>query len=241
MLTYNALRILDQQSVISLSQEFSRHTTVKLEASKKDLFNYMEVNSAVAEIIQVLLRTYGGVFDFETRINPVLIGKKTGKSEQLIMDSLKKMEADGLLSLHIQDRDMKITFLLPREDDLVINRFAKIVKAHHRLKAQNLQKMLDYLENDKVCRSKQLLHYFGQELKDDCRSCDVCKRKYNTFTLPSDLTERILKQLRESGSTSRELVASLPDDEEMILENLREMLEDGSISLNHKNEYILNI
>jgi ATP-dependent DNA helicase RecQ len=146
-----------------------------------------------------------------------------------------------MLSLHIQDRDMIITFLLPREDDLVINRFAKIVKAHHRLKAQNLQKMLDYLENDKVCRSKQLLHYFGQELKDDCRSCDVCKRKYNTFSLPSDLTERILKQLRESGSTSRELVASLPDDEEMILENLREMLEDGSISLNHKNEYILNI
>jgi ATP-dependent DNA helicase RecQ len=241
MLTYNALRILDQQSVISMSQEFSRHTTIKLEAAKKDLFNYMEANSAVAEIIQVVLRTYGGVFDFETRINPLLIGKKTGKSEQEILNGLKKMEADGLLSMHIQDRDMKITFLLPREDDLVINRFAKIVKAHHRLKAQNLQKMLEYLENDKTCRSKQLLRYFGQQLKEDCRSCDVCKRKYGTFRIPSDLSERIIRQLRDSGSTSRELVASLPDDEEMILVSLREMLEDGSISLNHKNEYILNI
>ncbi|MBT8320149.1 MAG: RecQ family ATP-dependent DNA helicase [Eudoraea sp.] len=241
MLTYNALRILDQQSVISMSQEFSRHTTVKFEASKKDLFNYMEVNRPVAEIIQVVLRTYGGVFDFETRINPLLISKKTGKSEQEILNGLKKLESDGLLSMHIQDRDMKITFLIPREDDLVINRFAKIVKAHHQLKEQNLQQMLEYLQNDKTCRSKQLLNYFGQELKEDCRSCDVCKRKYDKFSIPSDLSERILKQLRDSGSTSRELIACLPDEEEIILESLREMLEEGSISLNHKNEYILNI
>lgn len=240
MLTYNALRILDQQSVISLSQEFSRHTTVKFEASKKELFNYMEGNRTQAEIIQTILRTYGGIFDFETRINPILIAKKTGKSENEILNSLKKMEADALLSLEIQNRDMNLTFLIPREDDLVINRFAKMVRAHHKLKEQNLKLMLAYLQNDKVCRSKQLLHYFGEELKEDCQTCDVCKRKYNRFQIPGDLSERILKQLRESGSTSRELIARLPDEEHMVLESLREMLEDGSISLNHKNEYILN-
>ena len=241
MLTYNALQILDQQSVISLSQEFSRRTTVKFEASKKDLFNYMESNRVMADVIQVLLRTYGGVFDFETKINPVLIAKKAGKSEKEILIGLKKMEADGLIGLNIQDRDMKLTFLIPREDDLVINRFAKIVASHHKLKEQNLRLMIDYINNDKSCRSKQLLHYFGEELKEDCRSCDVCLRKYSTFEIPADLSERILNQLRTSSSTSRELIARLPDEEQMILESLREMLEEGSISLNHKNEYILNI
>ncbi|MCX2719803.1 RecQ family ATP-dependent DNA helicase [Lentiprolixibacter aurantiacus] len=240
MLTYNALQILDQQSVISLSQEFSRHTTVKFEASKQDLFNYMEGNQSLSEIIQVLLRTYGGVFDFETRIKPVLIARKSGKSENEVFNTLKKMEADGLVSLNIQDQDMKLTFLIPREDDLVINRFAKIVTAHHKLKEQKLRLMLDYVENDRKCRSKQLLHYFGEELKEDCRACDVCRRKYGEFKLSTDLPDRIMEELRNSGSTSRDLIARLPDEEEIILESLREMLEDGSISLNHKNEYILN-
>ena len=241
MLTYNALRILDQQSVISLSQEFSRHTTVKFEASKKDLFNYMEGNRALAELIQVLLRTYGGIFDFETKINPVLISKKTGKPEKEILSGLKKLEADGLISLNIQDRDMKLTFLIPREDDLVINRFAKIVVAHHKLKEENLSQMLGYIHNDKICRNKQLLRYFGEELKQDCQSCDVCIRKNGRFEIPIGLSERILKQLRNSASTSRQLIASLPDEEQLILESLRELLEEGSISINHKNEYILNV
>ena len=240
-LTYNALRILDQQSVIGLSQEFSRRTNIKFETSKKDLFRYMEGNRAQAELIQVLLRTYGGVFDFETKINPVLIAKKTGKGENEILNGLKKLEADGLISMNIQDRDMKLTFLIPREDDLVINRFAKTVEAHHKLKEQNLKLMLRFINNDGKCRSKQLLHYFGEALDEDCLNCDVCLRKKRRFKVPTDLSERILKQLRTSSSTSRQLIALLPDEEQMILESLRDLLEEGSISINHKNEYILKV
>lgn len=240
MLAFNALRILDQQSVISLSQEFSRHTTIKVTASKTALFQYMETHQRMARIIQVILRTYGGVFDFETRINPVLISNKMGIPEQEILNCLKKMEADGLIELTIQDRDMKITFLIPREDDRVINRFAKTVTAHHKLKEQNLRHMVDYLHNDKTCRSKQLLQYFGEVLESDCRQCDVCLRKYGASGASSDLPERILAHLGDSACTSREIIANLPDQEEYILESLRTLLEAGRISLNHKNEYILN-
>ena len=240
MLTYNAMRILDQQSVISLSQEFSRQTTLKVVASKAVLFDYMEKHPELAPTLQALLRTYGGVFDFETRINPVLLGKKTGRTEEEILDALKRFTADELILLTLEDRDLKITFLIPREDDLAINRFAREVADYHKLKVKNVGKMLSYLNNDKVCRSKQLLLYFGEALSEDCRVCDVCVRKYGKEKALPALSERIVEQLSQSARSSRKLISTLPDEEYLILQTLRELLEEGKIAINNKNEYILN-
>ena len=241
MLTYNALRILDQQSVISMSQEFSRRTTLKVIASKAVLFRYMEKHPDLATTLQALLRTYGGVFDFETRINPVLLSKKTGRTEEEIGNALQRLATDQLILLNLEDRDLKITFLIPREDDRAINRFAREVAAYHKLKVRNVGKMLSYLQNDKVCRSKQLLLYFGEELKEDCGICDVCLRRYgNGSPLPS-LPERIVEKLSLSACSSRRLISTLPDEEYLILQALRELLETGKIAINNKNEYILNI
>ena len=37
--------------------------------------------------------------------------------------------------------------------------------------------MISYASSSDVCRSRQLLSYFGQEESSDCGSCDVCRRK----------------------------------------------------------------
>ena len=34
--------------------------------------------------------------------------------------------------------------------------------------------MIGYATNDAVCRSRQLLRYFGEEESKDCQQCDVC-------------------------------------------------------------------
>ena len=39
---------------------------------------------------------------------------------------------------------------------------------------QRIHAIIDYATNDQVCRSRQLLRYFGEENGHDCGQCDVC-------------------------------------------------------------------
>ena len=88
MLTYNTLQVLDQNSVIALSESFSKKSTVRFLASKEQLFDYFEKNRALVKVAQTILRTYGGIFDFDTKINTRLIAKKSESAENMVIKVL---------------------------------------------------------------------------------------------------------------------------------------------------------
>lgn len=234
---YNALRMLDQHSVLSLSENFNERTTLQFVASKTEIFDYLKKNRSSAPIIQTILRTYGGITDHETKINLLLISKKTGQPEKNIKQILKQLQDDGIAEYKYASSDMEITFLVPREDDRTINPFAHKIKDFNAVKQQNLEAMLDYINNTKLCRSNFILKYFGEKVKDKCGTCDICNKDGGRN--PEDLKERVLKLLREAPKTSRELAQSIDGEEKTVLTILQVLLEEEVIQLNHKNEYVI--
>jgi ATP-dependent DNA helicase RecQ len=38
-----------------------------------------------------------------------------------------------------------------------------------------MQKMIDYVQEEDMCRSSYLLEYFGQMGSSDCGTCDICR------------------------------------------------------------------
>ncbi|WP_299127746.1 ATP-dependent DNA helicase RecQ, partial [uncultured Winogradskyella sp.] len=59
-ITYNALTILDRNSIISLTQQFNFRTKIQFLTSNAVLFGYLENNLKLNTLVKVLLRTYGG-------------------------------------------------------------------------------------------------------------------------------------------------------------------------------------
>ncbi|WP_297798050.1 ATP-dependent DNA helicase RecQ [uncultured Eudoraea sp.] len=240
VLAYNGLQILDQNSVISLSQNFTRKTTVQFLVSKDQLLNYLERHQKVAPIVQTILRTYGGIFDFETKINTLLISKKSSLSEEKILSILQQLESDNIISLKAINRDLELLFLVPREDDLTINNFAKKVEIQLKTKKDKIDSMVAYIKTDTRCRNRQLLSYFGEESTQNCNNCDNCTRPKG---LDQDsflkIKRDIMALLEEKHSSSRDIIQELPQNEQLILKVLQKLLEDGNISINTKNEYNL--
>ncbi|MFH6603678.1 ATP-dependent DNA helicase RecQ [Maribacter algicola] len=241
ILTYNALKILDQQSVIALSESFSKKTSVRFLADKDQIFRYLESNHQKAMIAQMLLRTYGGVFDHDTKINTALVAKKVGVQEFRVINALEGLHKDEIIDLKAKHSDIELTFLVPREDERTINTFASKVKELHQIKIDNLESMTTYVGNDKICRSLQILRYFGENHKKECGVCDVCLAQKTTPESSFDsIQKKVLSLLYENAMSSRELSALISDDEKVVLAILRGLLEDEKININTKNQYYID-
>ena len=236
--TYNGLTTLDRYSVLSLSQSFSRRSRIQIVVGKEVLMEYLAKNKDMVPIVQNLLRTYGGIFDFKTRINTALVAKKSGVKEAVVLNLLDRLQKDGISDYEEGHSDLEISFLVPREDDLTIHAFAHKLKALHRNKAEKFDAMMSYVNNKSRCRNLVLLKYFGEVRKDSCGKCDVClaqqKAAPDTF---HNMEKDILDMLELNDRTSRQLINSLPYRENDVLKMLQRLLEDDLVRLNTKNEY----
>ena len=237
-MTFNALRILDQNSIISLSENFQEKTTLQFVASKAEIFAYLDKNRKTASSIQTILRTYGGITEYETKINLNLLSKKTGESEKSLKKILKQLQKDGIAEYKNTTSDLEITFLVPREDDHTINPFAKKVQDFNQVKQNNMAAMLGYIKNKKVCRSVYLLKYFGENKAEKCGTCDICTKKEKQAS-PIKLEERVIGLLKIAPSTSRKLEKATGANEKTLLKVLQQLLEDEVVELNEINEYTL--
>ncbi|APQ18820.1 RecQ family ATP-dependent DNA helicase [Maribacter hydrothermalis] len=238
-LTYNALLALDRNSVVSLSENFSKKTTIKFKTDKSTLYRYIEQNPKLEEFIKVVLRTYGGVFEFDIKINTYVLAKKLNLPEKVVNLNLEQLAKDDIVDYQSTTSDLELIFLVPRDDDRTINQFSKNIDEQNQLKIENVSKMLNYIDNIKQCRSIQLLDYFGEKQKNKCGICDICmsEKLGNTDVVHAKI--KIIQLLKTRKANSRALQISLNINQDVVLLAIQELLEDNYIQLNAINEYEL--
>ena len=194
-----------------------------------------------ALIIKALLRLYGGVFDQETRINTSKVSEKAGVSEQDVIQILETLEKDNVIHFKHVKTDAQITFIEPREDDITINRIAPVISQQNQLKQEQVTAVLDYIENDTVCKSVQLLNYFGEEKAEPCGICSVCIEKNSNPSKEElkKLKNEIILLLEHSDLSSREIISKGVGSENNIKQMLEILLEQEVIKITKTNTYTL--
>ena len=238
-ITYNALLILDRNAIITLTQHFNFRTVIQFTTTNAVLFRYLETHQQLNTLVKVLLRTYGGIFDYETKTHLNLVVKKANLSEKQVIEQLKQLEKDNIISLQIAQTDSEITFLKPREDDITINPIAKTIEQQHQLKHQQIEAVLSYVKNDLVCRTQQLLLYFGEKRTEDCGKCSVCVEKHSGLHSNLKISKQILDALKLEDLSSRQLLQSIQSTEKEVLQSLKELIETQKIKLTAINTYTI--
>lgn len=240
-ITYNALLLLDRNAIITLNQHFNFRTKIQFTTTNTVLFQYLETHLNLNTLVKVLLRTYGGIFDYETKVNLSLVIEKTKLSEKEVISQLQRLEKDEVISLQMSNTDSEITFLKPREDDITINPIAKIIEQQHRLKHQQIEAVLRYVKNDSVCRSQQLRLYFGEQTHEECGKCSVCISRPSKIksTLKKSISEQIISVLQNEAKTSRQLLHLIKCSEKELFMSLSELIELKKIKLTAINTYTI--
>jgi ATP-dependent DNA helicase RecQ len=189
-----------------------------------------------------MLRVYGGIFDHDTKINTIRVAEKASTSESHVIKTLQQLESDGIINLHLAKTDAQVTFIQPREDDKTINRIATIIEQQNKLKQEQVKAILDYAENDTVCKNMQLLAYFGEEEIEPCGICTVClkSKKNNASKDENSIKKCIIELLEVEEQSSRAMVSALDFSEKDIKETLAILLEHDIIRITKINTYKLS-
>lgn len=234
--TYNALLALDRNSVISLSQEFTKKATVIFNVTDIALTYYLIKNPQWDMIVKTILRTYGGIFEQVVTINYSVIANKSGSSIDKVHDALLLLSKDDIITYEHQSYDTALTFLVPREDDRTIHVIAGNIKIQAAFKKQQIETIKNYVNNTKICRTIQLLTYFEEGTTRPCGKCDVCLAQ-NTRNKPTvSVTQAILESLSRKQQNSRQL-CDLPYPESEIITALQLLLDQKKITLTPTNTY----
>lgn len=237
--TFNALQLLDRNSVFKLSQQFNYKTKLQFMVSNAVMFSYLNTHIRYNTVVKTILRTYGGIFEHKLAINLTLISDKSAVPEKQIIAILQQLHKDGIVDFLYSNTDSEVLFMQPREDDKTINRIANVVTHQQELKRSQINAVLEFIENDSICKNNQLLNYFG-ELKDiPCGICSVCmttKIVKDNVDLKT-ISDHIILALEKGPMNSRQMVDHLPFDKNDLIKAITYLLEYKAIELTAGNSY----
>lgn len=244
--TFNALQVLDRNSVISLSQEFTKRATVYFKVSDMALTYYLVKNPGLDEIVKIVLRTYGGIHEQMTAINYSVIANKSNRSIAKVHQTLLTLDQDDIIDYEHKSYDTGLTFLVPREDDRTINVIASYIKAQATYKEKQVSQVKAFIKNKNQCRAISLLGYFDEVLQTPCGGCDACLNKISSGPNNKDIHTFVLHLLNADSLSSKEIISSLQKEykdvrfrESEILNTLQILLSEDKIAITASNTYTL--
>ena len=232
------LKLLSNQGIVTVQTDFNKKSLVHFTTTSKKVINFTKNNDKLHQFIAVVLRTYGGIFEQETKIDEYYLAKKAEITRHLVRTYLTKLEDAEVLVYKQAESNTEILFLHPREDEKTINRSAREIQQYLDQKRKKATDLIDFIKNNTLCRSEQILTYFNEKETSACGICDVCLLNKKAR---SSLRNNILEILSKTTAISSLEICQLIDtNEKHILIHLQTLLSEGKIAFNHKNKFYLN-
>ena len=240
----SALKILQRAGYLEYTEEQENQARVMFTVSRNDLYR-LENNSQNEDlIITALLRSYGGLFTDYNYVDESFLAQSTGLQPQQVYLTLKSLSQRHILHFIPQKKTPYIRYTQRREDKEFVQLMPEVYEKRKAQFEEHIKAMIGYATNDKICRSRQLLRYFGEVNDHNCGQCDVCLAHRSEGLVTEDRQTKaaaLILQLLEDGKPhpitdikSIELPVSELDaaldylsDEEYIIR-----LEDGQIIRN---------
>src|SRR5690606_24405200 len=116
VMTLSALKFLERDGWISISESVYIPSRVKFEANQQDLYKFQVENVAYDGLIKTILRSHGGAFDDFVPIREYELAKRTGRQHATVVEMLVKLQQLEILSYLPQTDSPKLQFLRARID-----------------------------------------------------------------------------------------------------------------------------
>lgn len=225
---FNSLKILERAGYLEFTEDLNMPSKVHFLMQRDDLYKYQVANADVDAFIKLLLRSYTGLFTEYVAINEDLLAQRAGTNRDTIYKYLSRLNHSRVISYIPQRKGPQVIYTQPREDV----RYLSISKQVYdeRLDRYRLQveAVIHYATSLHICRSRLLLHYFGQNQTNDCGRCDVCieKKKKGLTEETFQTTEQQIKEILTASPVDYQSLVKKIKGKEEEAEKVIRWLED---------------
>ena len=208
----SALKILTRAGYLDYTDEQDNASRLIFTLRRDELYKLQEYEADIEKLIHVILRSYTGLFTDYAFVNEESLSIRTGLSRQRIYEILVMLTQRRILHYIPRKKTPYIIYSQKRvdKDRLIIS--PDIYEERKESYATRIKAMIDYATAEEKCRSRMLLHYFGEKNEHNCGQCDACLKKHESGIKLGDfqeLKEQILELLKEGPLSSVELCDKL--------------------------------
>lgn len=169
-----ALKILEKAGYIEYDGNGNERTRLMFLVERDELYKLNDLNEKQNSVIIATLRCYSGLFSNYALVDEGLIAQKAGIGKDEVYCILKELDKKRLVSFIPEKNVPRIKYTQNRvdNDEIVISK--EIYDIRKELFKCRIEAINKYAENNYMCRSRQLLRYFGEDKSCNCNQCDVC-------------------------------------------------------------------
>ena len=232
----SALKILTQAGYLEYTDEQDNASRLLFSIGREELYRLHEPGEEMERLIQTALRSYTGLFTDYAFISEETLAVRTGLTHRQVYEMLKELSRRRIVSYIPRKKTPYIIYTRERVESDRLNIPPAVYEERKARCEQRIKAMLEYVTNDTSCRSRMLLHYFGEQNEHDCGQCDTCLRlrhKATTDRTADDLSEKILHCLDGHPLTPAALAERLLVEKDLLTETLRRMMDDKQIFARH--------
>lgn len=176
---HHSLKILELAGYIEYTEEIDNASRLMFTAKRDELYKYLHQDKRTDDIIQVILRSYTGLFADYVYIDEAAIASRSGVTALDVYDTLIGLSKYRIVNYIPHKKTPLIIYVRTREELKYLRIPRSAYEERKERFANRIEKVLEYINETNYCRSRMLLSYFGEKNAKDCGTCDICRSKHD--------------------------------------------------------------
>ena len=222
-LLLSALKILQRAGYIECDMDPDASCRLMFLVDRDKLYRIPSASENEERLLNMLLRTYSGLFTDYAYIDDELLAHRAGLTRQQVYLIFKSLNQRHIIHFIPQRKLPTITYTVDRVDGDQLILGPDVYDDRKEQFTKRIEAVIAYANNQDQCRSRQLLAYFDEQRTTDCGMCDVCidhKRQQNSEQRVHVAQEKIMQLLADGQQHDVKELSGL----QLHAEDLREAL-----------------
>ena len=227
----SAISILEVAGFLGYTTDINSRSRVMFTVLRDRLYEFETGDPLLEGLMVLLMRNYAGIFVQDAYVDEGFLADQLDVTRKVLYDAFISLAKRKIIRYVPGDVKPYIVYYQPRLPLSYITIGREAYENRKELFVTKIGAMARYIRDDETCRQLLLMEYFGQKEDKPCGICDVCigKKKRLHREERKSLEERILQVLARQNTNIRELVHQLGEDKEVVVEQIRKLLDEGKI------------